>query len=453
VACALLLLCAAASVAAAQTSPRPQRPFRGLFGGGGSRDPQAPRSSVALLLDYNSTYDEHLAPAGEGGGASADPSTAPAGMINEVEATLRFERVSQVSNFGLDVGGYFRHYGSDPSETTTGGSLNANASRNYGRNNRNNIRFSQSVRYDPVYVGNGVSLITPVDFVGEIPVDPTGLYFRDSWTSDTSLGWSSQMTRDDRLALSYGFTLQDYPDDAGGDAKRHNISAVYDHEFSRTFSLLTNYQFAKADVELNARFARPLWEQFITVGPQYTKRLSPTRQVRFGAGFGGTYVKEQDQFTGVERTNWSPTGQANAGIDLGRDWSLGGSYARSVTYLTGLVRQSLLLDSVEISLQGLPAERVEFSSTFGYSNQASGLNDLAAALGQDFTSMNFGTRARIALTRTLALTVGYSYYDYDFGANANLVEGVPQQFSRNVGAVGLTVWLPLYGRTMAAARP
>ena len=56
-------------------------------------------------------------------------------------------------------------------------------------------------------------------------------------------------------------------------------------------------------------------------------------------------------------------------------------------------------------------------------------------------------------TGTLALTVGYQYYDYDFGANANLVEGVPQQFSRNVGAVGLTVWLPLYGRTMAAARP
>ena len=75
-----LILGVAATVAHAQGGGRPQRPFRGIFGGGGTRDPQAPRTTVQLILNGSGTYDEHLSPGSAGGGPSSDASIAPAGI-------------------------------------------------------------------------------------------------------------------------------------------------------------------------------------------------------------------------------------------------------------------------------------------------------------------------------------------------------------------------------------
>ena len=180
------------------------------------------------------------------------------------------------------------------------------------------------------------------------------------------------------------------------------MSTSYEREFGRSVSLQTNYQFGKADYELNARFDLPLNEHIITVGPQYVKRLSPTRRLTLGGGYGGTYVKDRDQLTNVETAGWSPSGHANAAIDIGRSWSLGGDYARSVTLLEGLTRQRLLLDSGNISLSGLPHERIEFSAGFGLSVQASEIGSPIAG-DADFKTKNFSTQARIALSRMFAL--------------------------------------------------
>jgi hypothetical protein len=447
-----LLICGTAAVSHAQTGGgHPQRPFRGIFGGGGARDPQAPRTSVSLLLGLNGTYDEHLAPRGIGG-TSADPSTSPAGSIAAFDGTLQIERVRPTSSFGVSGSGFVSRYSTDPAEVTTGGALVARASRNFGRDLRNSLFASQSLRYDPLYTGNGQSLIRPIGFEGTANADPTGLYFRDSWTSTSQVGLSTQASRRDRLNFGYGFTIRDYPDEGGGDIKQHNVTVAYDREFSRSLSLQTNYQLGKADFDLNARFGLPLYEQSITVGPQYVKRFSPTRRLTLGGGLGGTYVKERDQLTSVETTTWSPTGQANAMIDLGRSWVLGGNYARSVTLLEGLTREQLLLDSGTISLRGVPHERVEFSSAFGISIQASDTGQ-TTGVDSDFRTKNFSMQSRIALTQMLALQLSYAYYAYDFGAAAELLEGIPRRFSRNVGTVGLTVWLPVYGRTIAAPRP
>ena len=284
---------------------------------------------------------------------------------------MRIERVRTGNLFGLDMNGFVSRYGSDPVQVRSGGGLVARAQHAYGRGDRSSISATQRLHYDPVYAGDGISLVRPpTGFEGIVNVDPTGLYFRESFTSDSTVGLSTELSPRDRVNAGYGYTLRDYLDDAGGDSKHHNVTVSYDRQLSRSYSVQTNYQWAKADVDLNARFALPLSEHIITVGPQYVKRLSPTRRITVGGGIGGTYVTERNQLTGAETATWAPSGQAHAAIDITRDWSLDGNYARSVTINQGLTRQSLLLDSATISLHGLPHDRVELSSVFGFSVQA-----------------------------------------------------------------------------------
>src|SRR5215203_1160644 len=136
---AIVFLGGTAAVSHAQARAHPQRPFRGLFGGGGARDPQAARTTVSLLLGASGSYDEHLAPRDIGGGSSADPSTAPAGSIGAFNGTLQVEHVRAGTTFGLDGSGFVSRYSSEPAEITGGGSLDARVNKAFGRDDRNSM--------------------------------------------------------------------------------------------------------------------------------------------------------------------------------------------------------------------------------------------------------------------------------------------------------------------------
>jgi len=102
--------------------------------------------------------------------------------------------------------------------------------------------------------------------------------------------------------------------------------------------------------------------------------------------------------------------------------------------------QPVVSDGLTVGLSGTFTERMELSTSFGYSNGDSAL------LEERFPFDTYTGQAmvRYGLTKTIAATFEYIYYYYRFGDNTPLPVGVPQGLERNGIRAGLTVWVPAF---------
>ena len=443
------VLVALAAPVAAQPVESRQRPFNGLFGGGPPPDPNRTRTELTLSGAIYGGYDDNLVNAAPGLGGPGAGGGANAGNLIQGTGGLRYQRGRPIRNFVFDANAYAVDYGSSGIGITKGGSVGISGQSRVGRADQ--FRFDQRFSYDPLFsFGPTAQIGEPVVDVDTLPqTEPAvGIFERASWASQTSLGLSRALGRRTSLNMGYDFEARMYeatddPTSTLGDSTSHRASFQLDRALGRTWSFLTQYHFFYQR-PTDSDGVRPVTDHNLNVGFGWTRRVSRTRTLHASASAGAHRVSSTLGI-GVERTPFdytAPSGQAQLGLDLGRNWNVSADYRRVVTVVPELTSQTFMTDAALVSARGLIGPRVEIMMSAG--RDWSDANDIGSSAAFDSTTA--GIQAQVAITRLIAATITYTRFEYEFVEVPDLPVGFAPATSRNAVRFGVTVWLPLIGR-------
>jgi hypothetical protein len=430
------------AIADAQVINRPQRAFRGLFGGG-RPDPQGSRQELSVTFNALGGYDDN-ASVGEGANI---PSATPTGgsSTGTFDANLTYLYGSVNRSLSLHAGAGLSTYGNAAVDPSQNFSLGVTGSTRVG--SRTTLSVVDNLRYTSLY-----RLDTPL--TDAIPVEdlPTtdsavfGLGDRSSVTNALSASIEQRVSRTGALTGSYGFTTTSFPEGTNGGYEAHNAGARYAQQVGRWTSIHAEYDYGKTQFGFvqGDDEGRPLDSHQIAGGLSWQRRLSP-RRTFFVSFSGGAMRLESLTGTGPTQTLyqiWTPFGEFSTRLDLGRDWNLGAQYRRGAQTLGGLSTEAFVNDAGTFTLSGLLTRRLDVAFIAGV---ARGATASGVDTNSTYLTTTGSTQLRFALSRMLSTVVSYHYYHYNFHDTV-LPEGLAPVFGRNAVRVGVSVWLPLYGR-------
>ena len=178
-------------------------------------------------------------------------------------------------------------------------------------------------------------------------------------------------------------------------------------------------------------------------GLDYRPALSPTRHLSLGfrAGFARFEIPAFEAVALGTRRYDRVTGEITMGYEFGRTWQARGIVRRGAEYVPGLVAP-VSADSYSVSLDGLLARRVDFFLSAGFSSGKS----LFTRRTSFYDTYAGEARLGYALTRMVALSVGYVYYLYDTHGSDPLVSDFPALLRRQGVRAGLVMRVPALRR-------
>jgi hypothetical protein len=427
--------------AEAQVINRPQRAYRGLFGGGRQHDPNRSRQELIFTFNALGGYDDNAA-AGEGIGAPSIALTpVGAGYTGNFDAGLSYFVGRSERSFTLDVGAgtaAYRNVPLDPSRSlmlnTTGRTtLGDKTSISVGEN----LSYSSQLRLD-------APLTEGLPF-GDVPTTDSaifGLGPRASVNSTTSGSLEQRLSRDARVTGTYGYTTTAFTEGDTGGYRSHRASARYNQRVGRWTDATGTYEYNTTRFGFGpGDDGRPMTQNRVSGGLAWERRLSPRRTMTVTVEGGAFNLESVTGVTLEPYSLWAPFVEFSTRLDIGRDWNLGGNYRRGADTLEGLTTEAFINDNATFTLSGLATRRVDLAFIGGL---ARGTQAAEGGLNSRYLTTTGSAQARVAISRTLSAVVSYHYYHYEFDETV-LPAGVAPTFGRNAVRVGIAVWLPLYG--------
>ena len=433
------LALAAAAPAAAQVQNRPAREgATGVFGGGQAAPP-APsttrsQQTLALTVSMLGSHDDRSR-------AEQRPGTAPAleplsaRSAGLLDANLRY-RVGTVRH-------WFQAYGSafmtahDAERPLAGGEGRLNALTTLGRRTR--LDLSQTLRDAPFMTLAGFGDLAQTADPGVLPdSDPTLAVNRQrSRTMNSAAVVSRDWTSRQSTSVGYNYSRTDYAAGSlGFDGRAHSVNLSHTWQFSRTAGLQAAYNTSRSRYAQGAG-PQPT-AQSATVGLDYARRLSPTRQIAFAVNGGASHV-ETIGADSTLRGRWTPSGSGSVRVDVGRSWAVTTDYSRSATVLDQAALRTFYSDAIAVNTGGLIGRRLDatLTASFARGRTPGGTGEVGR-----YESVTGSAQLRWALTRSVAAMVGYTYHDYRL-RGIEVLEGFPVRSRLNGVRVGLSFWVPL----------
>ena len=470
------MIAAGASQALAQASGPRQGPT-GLFVG--NSDP-GKHQTLDLTVSSTQGYDSDLVPklstaVGLGGPESTGYSTM---LVGGFEYSLQVSRV-QFRATGTSTMRYLRPlddlYASTRSVShTVGVGIFARLPK------RSTVFVNQTATYSPSYLYN-LFPQAPSAVPGDAPLVAPD-YAVNGFESHT-YGTSTTLTHDftARTSVSAAGDYQSSDTFGGAEGRRplasYGIRGHFSHRFGPNTAVLTEYLYRNSEFQLagGAAAGGQLVEHGVNVGMDYTRRLSASRRLNFGAVVGSSVTIVPLQSIAVfpdTSSSQSPepsstlsadastilpestarldainqyyprmSGQVTLGYEFARNWKLAAIYRRGVDYIPGL-GEPISADRFSASVTGLLHRRVDLLASAGYSNGESALNRQGSA----FNTYTGDVRLRYALTRTFAAYVEYLYYFYDSRGVIPIAPGISSGLQRKGVRTGLTLRVPALRR-------
>jgi hypothetical protein len=437
-----VVVCLAPNFVCAQVIQRPERPIRGLFGGGPPPDPNRTRQDVTLSVSTLGGYDDNPSPQESGGGQDAFTPREP-GYTGYADAALKYKRAKQTNVFEINGHAYanaYRNLGLTPS---FGGDAQVRLSTPLGKHNQ--LDVLESARSSPSYtIGAFAPLRGDVE-AGLLPdASPTyGFSIRRSFANDASVSLTTRWAARNALTESYRYGSQNFEDHIS-DGHRHEGSLGYTRTIGRRSGLTTSYRHAESEYkEPPARTARPIQEDTAEIGYQHEHTLSRTRRWAMEFGAGATYIQTVARVSRDRLDYAMPSGHAKLRFDVARTWSISSDYRRAVSVLEGLTAQSFVTDTALLRVGGFIGGRTELAVSTGYS---SGAGAIATESGATFESYTATAQLRFLLTRWWSAVISHNFYMYRLHGFDSLPAGLRDRLDRNAVRVGMSFDLPLYGR-------
>jgi hypothetical protein len=438
---------AVSAPAAAQSTERPQRSFRGLFGGSPTPDPDRSRQELTLTVNLLGGYDDNLAGAA---GSGTPTSESEGGYIGNGDLSVRYYRGRAVRSLTFDGNAYATKYGTTDLGLVKGGTASVSGVTQVRR--RDSLSASQYVSYEPLLMLNAFGPLDPIVPPGESPQSETfaGLSERRSINASTNLGYQWAMARRSSIGLDYGFQALHYldSDTDQGNSTSHRVSSGYSQSLNRSTALRASYGYRYGRFR-DSDGIRPLTEHTIEAGPHFDRALSRTRRIQVSLSGGAQYVRT---LAGVPLSRtlidyWTPFASTSAGLELTSSWRVQADYRRGTTVLPEVTTESYVTDAVSVGTSALFGQRLDVDLTVGV---ATGTSAVATGSEATYRSGTLTSSARWAFSRRFAALFNYYYYDYRFTNTGDLPDGFNPSTTRHSFRVGITMWVPLVGNYIAS---
>ena len=256
-------------------------------------------------------------------------------------------------------------------------------------------------------------------------------------TSTFDYRWSTRQN----TSASFGYTDERVTSTLPTNSRSLDESLTHSWDFRRTLSLRLEYQFSDQTMEVPLLPARPTDTHTGRFALEWRKRVSRTRTLSFGGGSGVMRVRTISSVDEGPLDYLAPSMSGHARLDLGRTWSVSANAHRDVTVLDGVTRQSFLSDTGSLWFGGSLGESWTLVFTGSFSRGDSHEGDVGVV-------RNHYARAQLqyALASCCTVVGAYSHYSHLLQDVSTLAPGFPSRGENKAVRVGMTFWLPLYGR-------
>jgi hypothetical protein len=297
---------------------------------------------------------------------------------------------------------------------------------------RTRVKATQLISYEPFYAYS-----TLPDLFETQPADaPRGasqLLLRRPATVIESSGEVSQTLGRATLSLYARTQRTDFEQGAGNDLRADTVSARVVYHLSRDLGLVAAYNMNRGQYGFDSPVSPTVPFRSIEVGLDFDHALSLTRRTTLAFTAGTTAVGNA---TGAPEYRLVADVRLNR--EIGRTWRATASFHRGISLIAGY-GQPLFSNAVQAGLGGSLNRRVTLWTIGGFA-----VGELTGVTTENGTrDYSASARVQYALTRTLALSGEYNYYEYRFDRPGDLPVGLGQHLARHSMQIGLVVWLPL----------
>jgi hypothetical protein len=412
--------------------PRPERPYRGLFGSTGTVDAE---QTLTLNASVGAGYDDNLVAEARGGTARpSDLNTSLRGGVGQAYTALSYGLNRQGASIGASIGTSGRYYPSLALPFIRRDS----AHRSAGVQLTESLSVNGMAAYQPQSLlslfpvaleASAVESVTPdYDFAAST---------RHYVSYGGGIGYRSRVSARTTLSADYRYVASERGSGAG-DFYRQSVGGQLTHQLGQGLGLRLGYRFSKAYYETPTR--RPS-DHLIDAGVDYRRRLSFSRRtsLSFGSGLSAASHPVDES----SRTQFRAVGHVTLNHEIGRTWNAAAAYTRGLRMDESLP-EPVFADAATISIVGLLSRRLQFRSQL---QAATGQLYNAATTPGRFGTYYAGTALQYALSGFASLGANYSHYWHEFDDEVVLAPGYSPQVTRHSIRGYLNVQLPLWSRS------
>ena len=433
---AILALLVCAAPASAQRL-RPDRPYRGLFGGNGA-DPDS-KQQFDLNVSLFGAYDDNVL--GNVSQSALDPRFQQNGRYGGGTASLDYTRRTRRVTFDFTGGTSYRYY---PSLRQLNSATSfASAGFSAKLSPRTDLRATESVSYLPFYSFGAVPGLTTASPGDVAPINPDYPLLQQ-----TAISLSSSASLDHRLTPRASFAADymiQYTDYRPGNQLFGNwaVGGALSWKMTRHAAARFGYHYDRGTTGLPGAGQGTNEGHTVNLGIDFSHPLSPLRTMTYGFSVGTsryTYLTSAGTTPSASLSTShllvTATGYLNRQIS--RSWTAGLSYNRGVQYVQGF-SSPFFSDSVSANLSGFAGPRSRLNFTAAYSSGQVGI----ATSGQGYSTYSGVAGYQVAMGRFMALFADYNYYHYVFDPTVALPAGMNRGLNRQSVRVGVNLWVPL----------
>jgi hypothetical protein len=405
--------------------PRPDRPYRGLFGGNGG-DPNSTQQ-LDLNISLFAAYDQNIL--ADTGQIGIDPRFQKSGNVDNGTISLDYTRRAGHATIDFTGGTSYRYYPS--SGQMNGATSFVSGGLTEKLSPVTDFKATESVSYLPFYSLGAVPGLTP-----GTPGDIAPIITDYPLVQDSAISVSSSASLEHRLSpresLSADYLAQ-FTRYRASDRAYDNWLAGgrYSHKLSGRASIRFGYHYRRLAYTVSGA-SQPTDGHDLDFGMDYTRPLSPSRTMKYGFTVGTSIYRS------LAMAHYLATASGYVDRQISRSWSAGLSYNRGVQYVAGFPNP-FFSDSVTARLNGFISSRSRVNLSAAYSNGQAGI----ATSNQGYSTYSGVAGYQLAVGRFTALFAEYHYYHYIFDPTVVLPVGMNRGLDRQSVRLGLNLWVPL----------
>ena len=429
---AITLATAVPALAQVQARSRPERPYRGLFGG----DTGDAEQLLTLNFFAGVGYDDNLLLEQPTQGSN-DPRQGDGGGFNSFNGQLSYSLDRTRVDFSAAFATAARYYPDLERSFIGSHALSLGAGLQLAKQTR--FAASHTSRYQPFLTFGYFALVPDLSAEGIPPQQDQSIARSGYFTHLSGVDLTQEVSQRGSLSFNYRHQLSDAEAD-DRDFRTQTVGGRFVHGLAKGLGVRVGYGFNASSYQSATRDA--IAAHNIDVGIDYNRALSFSRRTTLSFGTGtSAFVDRND-------TLYRLTGNASLTREIGRTWSASLAYLRTAGFLES-VAAPVFADDVRLTWIGMLNRRLQFDARawasvgeFARAGEGSGYDSYASQV-----TLTYG------LTRYLGINGIYGFYRYSFDESP-LLPGFAREMSRHSVQVQLGLWLPLIqsGRRPDASR-
>jgi hypothetical protein len=409
--------------------PRPERPYRGLFGSGVGVADQSLLASGTLAAGW----DDNLLAAARGGSITTGPAVGPSGSLATVKAGLSYRYHRQTISFGATGTTAYRYFPTLNDE--------------FVRTSHASLSFSSAPRPTRLFTVTASAAHQPYSlgslFPSELGIEQAAsdIFDIDTYiSSEPRLSYagsfmaSEQLSRRTFFGAGYTYRRTHKPGDTT-DYVYQSAGARLSHVLATGLSTYGGYTFAVGQSVDTKRHAY----HRIDAGVNYNRALSFTRRTTLTFSTGSAVTERDLEF------QFHLTGNVALTHEMGRSWATWVSYGRHVVYHETW-REPGLGNAVVFGVGGSLNRRVDFKATGRVAFGTVGVQTNAPEFDHYYGTATLS----YAMNRFIQAHATYGYYQHRYDDAVPLAALVPRSLERNSVRVGINLKAPLFERSRRA---